>query len=111
MTETNAKLSYLRIAPRKVRLVADMIRGRKVQEALDLLRFTPKGSAMDIYKLIRSAVSNATVKGGVDVDALVVKTITVDQGPTLRRHMARAKGSASRINKKTSHIKVVLGEI
>ncbi|MBI1908685.1 MAG: 50S ribosomal protein L22 [Deltaproteobacteria bacterium] len=110
MAEVKAKLNYLRVAPRKVRLVADMVRGRRVQEALDLLHFAQKSSAVDVYKLLRSAVSNATVKGGIDVDNLYVKKITVDQGPTLRRFMARARGRADRVNKKSSHIKVVLSE-
>lgn len=104
------KLRYLRVAPRKVRLIADQVRGRSVQEAIDLLRFDRKSAAIDLSKLIRSAVSNANAKGGVDVDNLVVKSIWVDQGPTLRRYLARARGSASRINKKTSHITVVLEE-
>ena len=110
MASVTAKLKYLRVAPRKVRLVVDTVRGLKVQEALDNLTFARKASAIDISKLIRSAVSNADRKGGIDVDNLIVKTIFVDQGPTLRRSLARARGSASRINKKTSHITVVLEE-
>ncbi|MDO8462442.1 MAG: 50S ribosomal protein L22 [Deltaproteobacteria bacterium] len=110
MTDVRAELNYLRVAPRKVRLVADMVRGRKVQEALDILQFVQKSSAVDVYKLLRSAVANATVKGGVDVDNLYVTKITVDQGPTFRRFLARARGRADRINKKTSHILVVLEE-
>lgn len=110
MTQFSAKLRYLRVAPRKVRLVADQVRGRGVQEALDLLRFTRKASAIDVSKLIRSALATADQKGSVDVDNLVVKTIFVDQGPILRRSLARARGTASRINKKTSHITVVLAE-
>ena len=108
MSEFKVKLNYLRVAPRKVRLVADQVRGKPVQEALDLLKFSPVASAIDLSKLIRSAVANADRKGGVDVDNLKVRTIFVDQGPILRRSMARARGSASRINKKTSHITVVL---
>lgn len=98
------------MAPRKVRLVADTVRGRPVQEAIDFLTFTRKSAAVDLSKLLRSAVSNADQKGGIDVDNLVVKSIWVDQGPTLRRFLARARGSASRINKKTSHITVILEE-
>ncbi len=110
MAAVTAKLRYLRVAPRKVRLVVDAVRGLPVQEALDLLTFGKKSASLDISKLIRSAVSNADQKGGIDVDQLLVKTIWVDQGPTLRRSLARARGSASRINKKTSHITVVLEE-
>lgn len=110
MATVSAKLRYLRVAPRKVRLVADQVRGLPVQEALDLLTFARKSSAEDLSKLIRSAVANADQKGGIDVDNLVVKTVLVDQGPIIRRFLARARGSASRINKKTSHITVVLEE-
>ncbi|MBI2981503.1 MAG: 50S ribosomal protein L22 [Deltaproteobacteria bacterium] len=110
MSELAVKLRYFRVAPRKVRLVADQVRGKKVQEALDLLAFLPVSSAKDMSKLIRSAVSNADRKGGIDVDNLVVRSVYVDQGPTLRRFMTRARGSSSRVNKKTSHITVVLEE-
>jgi large subunit ribosomal protein L22 len=110
MATVRAKLRYLRVAPRKVRLVADQVRGMPVQQALDLLTFARKSAAIDISKLIRSAVANADQKGGIDVDNLVVKTVLVDQGPIIRRFLARARGSASRINKKTSHITVVLEE-
>ena len=110
MAQVEAILRYLRVAPRKVRLIADGVRGLPVQEALDLLTFARKSAAIDLSKLIRSAVANADQKGGIDVDNLIVKWVTVDQGPTLRRSMARARGSASRINKKTSHITVVLEE-
>jgi large subunit ribosomal protein L22 len=83
-----------------------------VGQALNILRFTSRAAAVPVAKLIKSAVANATdlSKGQVDVDKLVVKTISVDQGPTQRRYMPRAMGRASRINKKTSHIHVVLAE-
>jgi large subunit ribosomal protein L22 len=110
MATVQAKLRYLRVAPRKVRLVVDQVRGLPVQQAIDLLTFTKKSAARDISKLLRSAVSGADQKGGIDVDNLIVKTIWVDQGPIIRRFLARARGSASRINKKTSHITVVLEE-
>ncbi len=110
MTEVKAHLRYLRVAPRKVRLIADAVRGLPVQQALDMLTFARKSASIDISKLIRSAVANADRKGGIDVDNLVVKSIYVDQGPIIRRFLARARGSASRINKKTSHITVVLEE-
>ena len=108
MARFQVKMNYYRVAPRKVRLVADLVRGRPVQEALDLLTFSPAASARDMAKLIRSAVANADRTGGVDLDLLKVKLIWVDQGPTLRRSLPRARGTASRINKKTSHVTVVL---
>lgn len=110
MATVTAKLRYLRVAPRKARMVADQVRGLPIQQAIDLLTFARKSAAIDISKLLKSAVANADQKGGIDVDNLVVKTITVDQGPIIRRFLARARGSASRINKKTSHIQVVLEE-
>jgi large subunit ribosomal protein L22 len=109
----SAKLRHLRIAPRKVRIVADIVRGKQVEEALATLRFTSKAAAKPVAKLIRSAIANAeqAAKGNLDVDRLFVRTIMVDQGPTLRRFMPRAMGRATRINKKTSHVTVELGEM
>ena len=106
----HASLRFLRLAPRKVRLVADTIRGMPVGDALAVLKFRPQAAAKPLAKLLRSAVANAEGKGGrVDVDALVVKTLTVDQGPKMRRFMPRAMGRAFRIEKKTSHVYVELG--
>ncbi len=106
----HASLRFLRIAPRKVRLVANEVRGQKVGNALAMLKFTPQSAAEPLAKLLRSAVANAEQKGGrVDVDALFVKTLTVDQGPKMRRFMARAMGRAYRVEKKTSHVYVELG--
>ncbi len=106
----HASLRFLRVAPRKVRLVADEVRGRKVGDALAMLKYTPQAAAKPLAKLLRSAVANAEQKGGrVDVDALFVKTLTVDQGPKMRRFMPRAMGRAYRIEKKTSHVYVELG--
>src|SRR5512134_367389 len=106
----HASLRFLRVAPRKVRLVADEVRGLKVGDALAILKYTPQSAAEPLAKLLRSAVANAEQKGGrVDVDALFVKTLTVDQGPKLRRFMARAMGRAYRVEKKTSHVYVELG--
>jgi large subunit ribosomal protein L22 len=91
--------------------VADLVRGRPVEEAIELLGFTRKKSAPMVLKLIESAVANATSNGSsVDVDVLVVETIFVDEGPTLRRWRPRAHGRATRIRKRTSHITVVLGD-
>jgi large subunit ribosomal protein L22 len=106
----HASLKFLRLAPRKVRLVADTVRGLPVGDALAVLKFRPQAAAKPLAKLLRSAVANAENKGGkVDVDALVVKTLTVDQGPKMRRFMPRAMGRAYRIEKKTSHVYVELG--
>lgn len=108
--EVRAKLRHLRMSPQKVRLVADCVRGKPVQEAVDSLRFMKRIAARPLHKLIRSAISNADQKGGIDVDALFVKKISVDQGPTLKRWMPRARGRADRISKRTSHITVILDE-
>jgi large subunit ribosomal protein L22 len=106
----HATLRALRVTPRKVRLVADHVRGMPVGPALALLKFTPQAAAPHLAKLLRSAVANAENKGGrVDVDALFVKTLTVDHGPKSRRFMPRAMGRATRIDKKTSHVYVELG--
>jgi large subunit ribosomal protein L22 len=105
-----ATLRYLRVAPQKVRLVVDMIRGKKVEDALNILSFSKKSAARPVAKLLRSAVANADVKGDVNIDRLVVETVTVDEGPTWRRWLARAMGRATRIRKRTSHVHLVLGE-
>src|SRR5690606_4428777 len=107
-----ARLRFLRMSPRKVRLVCDVVRGKQVEEALATLRFTPKAAALPISKLIRSAIANAEQKKeNLDIDRLFVKTIRVDEGPTLKRWRPRARGRATRINKRTSHIVVELGEM
>jgi large subunit ribosomal protein L22 len=99
-----ASLRYIRIAPRKLRVIAKMVRGQKVTAAISSLRFTNRSGAREVFKLLVSAVANAEDRGEVDVDKLVVNTITVDQGPTLDRWRPRAMGRAARINKKTSHV-------
>jgi len=108
--EATAKLSFVRLSPQKARLVIDMVRGKRVQEALNILKFSPQRAAEIVAKLVSSAVANAEQKGVGDVDRLFVKSIFVDQGPVLRRFMPKGRGSASRIRKPTSHITVVLGE-
>lgn len=105
-----ARISHLRVTPRKARLVADLIRGKKVQEALDILAFTNRYVSKDFTKLLRSALANAEQKGGMDPDNLFIKTLMVDQGPIIKRWQARARGVAAKIQKKTSHITLVLGE-
>ena len=107
---SKAKLRYLRIAPRKVRLVADLIRGKNVEEALSILQFTTKKSSVPLAKLLQSAVANADQKDGVDVDALFIKTITVDGGPTIKRYRPRAMGRATPILKRTSHVLIELDQ-
>ena len=109
--ESKAIVRYVRITPRKVRLVSDLVRGKSVNEALTILKFSSrKRTASTISTLLESAVANAEQKGRIDVDNLVVKTLLVDQGPTLKRFASRAKGQGMRILKKTSHITVVLEE-
>jgi large subunit ribosomal protein L22 len=108
--EARAKLKYARLSPRKTRLVVDMVRGKGVQEALNILRFSPQKAAGIVGTLVSSAVANAEQKGVSDVDRLFVKSIQVDQGPVLRRFLPRAQGRATRIRKPTSHITVVLDE-
>jgi len=104
-----AFLKNYRQSPRKVRLLADLVRGKKVTDALTTLQFVDKRAAGPFSKLIESAVANA-VSAGKSTDKLVVKTVTVDQAPTMRRMRPRARGSASRINKRNSHIRVELAE-
>jgi large subunit ribosomal protein L22 len=108
--ETRAIARSVRIAPRKVRLVADLIRGKKVEEALNVLQFTQKGSAKVVSNLIRSAVSNADNKGKIDIDTLFVKKISVDGGITLKRFRPMPMGRAGKIRKRTSHITIILDE-
>lgn len=107
----NAKaiLRSSRISPQKARLVADQVRGLPVSRALDLLKFSDKKAAHIIYKVLWSATANAENNNGADVDELKVATIMIDEGPILKRFMARAKGRGTRISKRTSHITVVVG--
>jgi large subunit ribosomal protein L22 len=108
--EAKARLRFVRIAPRKARLVSDLIRGRNSEEALNILSFTKKAAAKIVIKLLRSAIANATQKKTIDIDRLYVKKITVDEGPTMKRYQARALGRATTIRKRTSHINIVLDE-
>jgi len=103
-----AVLKNYRQSPRKVRLIADLVRGKKVNDALGTLQFVDKRAAEPFAKVIKSAQANA-VQAGASADTLFIKTVTVDQGMTLKRFRARARGSASRINKRNSHIAVELG--
>ncbi len=108
--EARAKLRYVRLSPQKTRLVVDMVRGKGVQDALNILKFSPQKAADIVSTLVSSAVANAEQKGVSDIDRLVVKAITVDQGPALKRFIPRAQGRATKIRKPTSHITVVLDE-
>lgn len=108
--ESNAKLSSVRLSPRKTRLVVDLVRGKGIQEALNTLRFMPQPSAKLVSKLLKSAVANAEQKGVSDVDHLFVKSIYVDGGAVLKRFLPRAMGRASKIRKPTSHISVTLSD-
>ena len=108
--EVKASLKYARVGAQKARLVADVVRGKNVNEAVKTLTFLNKKSAGLIKKLIESAVANAEYKKVMDVDSLYVKSIWVDQGPSLKRFRPRAQGRAFGVHKKTSHINVVLEE-
>lgn len=104
-----AKLNMVRIAPRKMRIIANMIRGKDVTSAIHDLRFMNKAGSREFFKLLVSAVANAEDKGEGDVDGMVVSTVYVDQGPTLKRWRPRAQGRATRIEKKTSHVFLEVG--
>lgn len=108
--EARAVARYVRISPRKVRQVIDLIRGKDVGEALTVLRYTPKRAAGLVEKVLRSAMANAENNHEMDVASLYVAKAYVDQGPTLKRIMPRARGMADRIRKRTSHITVILKE-
>jgi large subunit ribosomal protein L22 len=106
-----AKLNHLHIAPRKVRLIADLIRRKTVKEAEAILSFTPRRAATPLLKLIKSAVSNAKSTLGLDEANLYISKITVDEGPKMKKWMPRARGSPSLIQKKNSNINLALEEI
>lgn len=111
MSETfQAKLNDVRIAPRKAALVADVVRGKGVSEALDTLKLLNKKASPMFFKLISSAMANATDRATVDVDRLVVSEVYVNQGTTLKRYLPRAQGRATPIRKRSSHIIVKLKE-
>jgi large subunit ribosomal protein L22 len=103
-----AKARFLRIAPRKVRLVADLIRGKHVEEALTILQFTTKRSSHPLAKLVKSAVANADQMEGVNIDKLFVERIFVDEGPSFKRFRPRAMGRATEIIKRSSHVTLEL---
>ena len=106
--EAKSILRYVRVAPRKARLVIDLIRGKNAAEAIIILRFTPRHAARVVEKILKSAVANAAQKEMGDVDALWVSKTFVDRGPTMKRMQPRAMGRANIIRKRTSHITVIL---
>ncbi|MEW9670166.1 50S ribosomal protein L22 [Ammoniphilus sp. CFH 90114] len=108
--EAKAIARQVRIAPRKVRLVVDLIRGKQVGEALAILAHTPKAASPVVEKVLKSAIANAEHNLELDPNSLVISKVFVDEGATLKRFRPRAMGRASRINKRTSHITVVVSE-
>jgi large subunit ribosomal protein L22 len=106
--EVRALAKYVRTAPRKLRLVADLIRGRKAQEAADILNFTPKRAAKTLLKVLQSAMANAENNHSLDKERLTVCTTFIDQGPMIKRFIPRSRGRASSVLKYSSHITVVL---
>ncbi|MEK3883803.1 50S ribosomal protein L22 [Paenibacillus sp. PL2-23] len=110
MPEAKAHARFVRIAPRKAQLVADLIRGKQVGEAIAILRHTPKSASPIIEKLLNSAIANAEHNYQLDINNLVVSQVFANQGPTMKRFRPRAMGRASRINKRTSHITLVVSE-
>ena len=111
VVEAKATLKYARISSRKVKIVADLIRGKKIDEALAILKFAPKASSEIIEKLLKSAIANAENNHFMNRSDLYVAEIYANQGPTLKRIRPAAKGSAVRIRKRTSHITIVLREM
>jgi large subunit ribosomal protein L22 len=108
--EVLAKHRYAQISPQKVRLVADQIRGLSVADAIDILTYSPKKAAGLVKKVLESAMANAEHNEGADIDELLVAKVFVDEGPTMKRIMPRAKGRADRILKRSSHISVIVSD-
>ena len=108
--EARATAKFIRVSPQKTRLVAENIKGKPIEDALNILKFTPKKSAQVLSKVLTSAIANAEQLPGIDIDSLFVKTVRVDEGPRWKRIQPRAMGRAYRIVKKTSHITVVVDE-
>ena len=107
--ETKASVRGVRLSVDKGRLVADLVRGKKVDQAIQILTFTPKKAAHIVKKVVESAVANAEHNDGADIDELKIKSIYVEQGTTLKRFSARAKGRGNRISKPTAHIYITVG--
>jgi large subunit ribosomal protein L22 len=109
--EARAVAKYLRLSPRKVRYSADLVRGKRAEDAVNILTYTPKVGAKAVSKVLQSALANARQNPSIDVDTLVVKTIFVNQGPTLKRFRPKPMGRAGRIRKRTCHVTVILTEV
>ena len=110
LMEARAEAKYVRLSARKARVVLDHIRGRSVPEARTILAFTPRAAAVDIEKVLRSAVANAESTHALDGDELVIRAAYADEGPTLKRWRARARGRVNRIRKRTCHITLIVSE-
>ena len=108
--KVTAQLTYLRMSPRRVNMMARLIRGEKVEKALHILRLHKRVAAKPLKKLVESAVANAENKGNIDVDTLYIKELKIGGGPTLKRWLPRAQGRATPIRKRTTHISLVLEE-
>ena len=108
--EIKAVARYVRISSQKVHKIVDAIKGKPVEVGLDILKFMPHKTAAIVEKIVRSAVANADQNSDIDVDLLVIRNVIADQGPTLKRFKARARGRGTRILKRSSHITVVLAE-
>ena len=109
--QATAKVTYVRIAPRKVQIVLDLIRNQPAEKAMAIMKHTPKAACEPLIKLLKSAMANAETNNNMDVSRLYVAECSVSQGPTLKRMRPRAQGRSFRINKKTSHITLVLKEV
>jgi len=108
--EVKAVLKYVRISPQKVRKLIGAVKGQQVETGLNILKFMPQKAAGIVEKVVRSALANADQNPDIDVDSLVIRNILADQGPTLKRFRARARGRGTRILKRSSHITVILAE-
>jgi large subunit ribosomal protein L22 len=108
--EVKATAKYMRISPQKVRKLVGAVKGKPAEAGLNTLKFMPQKAAGMVEKILKSAVANASQNTALDVDALVIRNIIVDQGPVLKRFRARARGRGSRILKRTSHITVIVAE-
>ena len=109
--QATAILKFVRLSPQKGRLIADQIRGLPVERALEILQFSTRKAALPVKKVLESAIANAEHNEGADVDELKVQLVMVDEGPTLKRFHARAKGRGARILKRTSHITVTVSDV
>ncbi len=108
--EAKAIAKYVRVSPRKAGQICSLVRGKNVDEALAILKFTPRGAAEDIAKVVKSAKANAENNHEMNVENLYIESIVANQGPTIKRFMPRAQGRATMIRKRTSHIEVILKE-